>query len=134
MISRSFSIPVTGTAHWESRLAISEPKSASPRKAIPSKCKHTDILKNIMVNCKDLQFSREYLHVRCHQDDKEGYTALCRPAQLNCWADFEAKAVIWGSLGSLRYFGVVWVFLVILGSFGYFGVAGGALQPGGERG
>ena len=46
-----------------------------------------------------MPFSREYLHVRGHQDDKAGYSSLCRPAQLNCWADFEAKTVIWGRVG-----------------------------------
>ena len=52
-----------------------------------------------MVNCKDLPFSREYLHVRGHQDNKKGYSGLCRLLQLNCWADFEAKAVLWGRVG-----------------------------------
>ena len=70
-----------------------------PTTRIPSSCKHADILKNIMINCRELPFSREYLHVRGHQDDKEGYSALCRPAQLNCWADFEAKGVLWGRVG-----------------------------------
>ena len=70
-----------------------------PDTRIPSKCKHADILKNIMINCKNLPFSREYLHVRAHQDDKEGYDSLIRPAQLNCWADYEAKTVIWGRMG-----------------------------------
>ena len=54
-----------------------------PAARIPAKCKHADILKNIMVNCKNLKFSREYLHVRAHQDDKEGYASLCRPAPVS---------------------------------------------------
>ena len=70
-----------------------------PNSRIPAKCKHADILKNIMINCKKLPFSLEYLHVRAHQDDKINYGDLSRPSQLNCWADFTAKTVIWGRIG-----------------------------------
>jgi hypothetical protein len=35
----------------------------------PSRCKHSDILKNILVNCQDLTFTLYYSHVKAHQDD-----------------------------------------------------------------
>ncbi len=35
----------------------------------PSRCRHSDILKTIMVNCASLSFQPEYHHVAAHQDD-----------------------------------------------------------------
>ncbi len=40
-----------------------------PPYCIPSRCRHSDILKTIMVNCVSLSFQREYHHVVAHQDD-----------------------------------------------------------------
>ncbi len=37
---------------------------------IPTRCSHSDILKNIMVHCSDLSFRRLYSHVKAHQDQK----------------------------------------------------------------
>ena len=67
-----------------------------PNSRVPSKCKHADILKNLMIHCRHLPVSREYFHVRGHQDDRTGFDKLCRPAQLNCYMDHEAKSVLWG--------------------------------------
>ena len=67
-----------------------------PSNRIPTRCKHSDILKNIMINCSDLTFGFDYSHVRAHQDDDIAYHLLSRPAQLNCIADIHAKRVIWG--------------------------------------
>ena len=39
-----------------------------PSNRIPMRCKHSDILKNIMINCSDLIFDLDYSHVRAHQD------------------------------------------------------------------
>ena len=63
---------------------------------ILTNCRHSDILKNIMVNCSDLTFDRKYSHVKAHQDDGEAYSDLEHPAQLNCQMDAAAKQVIWG--------------------------------------
>jgi hypothetical protein len=38
---------------------------------VPSSCAHSDVLKNILMNCSNLLFERYYLHVLAHQDDKE---------------------------------------------------------------
>lgn len=38
-----------------------------PQPRIPSRCKHSDVLKNILVNCLDLPFSTQFHHVRAHQ-------------------------------------------------------------------
>ena len=40
-----------------------------PPYRIPSRCRHSDILKTIMVNCTNLSFQREYHHVTAHQDN-----------------------------------------------------------------
>jgi hypothetical protein len=55
-----------------------------PPQRIPSRCRHSDILKNILVNCTSLSFKR-------HQDEKEDFGNLERPSQLNCVCDGEAK-------------------------------------------
>ena len=39
-----------------------------PSHRIPSRCRHSDILKNIMVNCAPLTFRLVYQHVDAHQD------------------------------------------------------------------
>lgn len=70
-----------------------------PANRLPNGCKHSDILKNIMINCSKLSFDCEYLHVSAHQDDKLSYQQLPRPTQLNCCMDIEAKNVIWGLEG-----------------------------------
>jgi hypothetical protein len=71
-----------------------------PSGRIPSRIKHADILKILMVHCKNFSFGCSYLHVKAHQDDRQSYYALTRPAQLNCQVDFYAKSVIWGLEGS----------------------------------
>jgi hypothetical protein len=70
-----------------------------PASCIPSRTRHADILKIIMVFCQDYSFSCRYHHVCAHQDDKRRYQELLRPAQLNCQVDFLAKSVIWGLEG-----------------------------------
>jgi hypothetical protein len=71
-----------------------------PSGRIPSRIKHADILKILMVHCKNFSFGCSYLHVKAHQDDRQSYYALTRPAQLNCQVDFYAKRVIWGLEGT----------------------------------
>ena len=53
-------------------------------------CRHSDILKDIMVNCSELTFTVTYHHVCAHQDDHEQYEKLMRPSQLNCIVDLHA--------------------------------------------
>ena len=65
-----------------------------PTTRLPSRCKHSDILKLIMINCRNLTFGRQYQHVRAHQDDKCNYATLPRPAQLNCLMDGCPKSTI----------------------------------------
>ena len=66
-----------------------------PTSRIPTKCQHSDVLKNILVNCSRLSFQRQFLHVAAHQDDHSVYSSLSRPAQLNCAMDNLAKRAIW---------------------------------------
>jgi len=66
-----------------------------PPYRIPTRCKHSDILKTILVNCGDLSFDREYTNVAAHQDDLRVFNKLERPAQLNCACDAEGKTKIY---------------------------------------
>ena len=40
-----------------------------PPYCIPTRCKHSNVLKMILVNCGGLSFHREYIHVNAHQDN-----------------------------------------------------------------
>ena len=62
-----------------------------PPYRIPSRCRHSDILKTIMVNCASLSFQREYHHVVAHQDDHTWWEDLTRAAQLNLTYDAVAS-------------------------------------------
>jgi hypothetical protein len=66
-----------------------------PPYRIPSQCSHSNILKNIMVNCRNLSFAQIFSHVKAHQDDHTGYESLTCSAQLNFQMDCFAKKAIW---------------------------------------
>ena len=66
-----------------------------PPHRIPSRCSHSDILKNIMLSCSEMTFKRIFSHVKAHQDDGEAYCNLTRESQLNCQMDYHAKRAIW---------------------------------------
>jgi hypothetical protein len=68
--------------------------SELPPYRIPSRCKHSDILKNILVNCRALSFTIHYLHVKAHQDDSTSFKNLSRKAQLNCICNHTVKQCI----------------------------------------
>jgi hypothetical protein len=86
---------LTGSVHIYSDClgALNKGQHLPPHR-IPSKCRHSDILKNIMVNCSSLTFKRYFSHVKSHQDDATAWEHLPRPAQLNCGCDHEAKRTI----------------------------------------
>ncbi len=59
---------------------------------IPSWCKHSNILKIIMVKCSKLSLSWHYKHVKAHQqDDRTDYHLLPQELQLDCAMDYNAK-------------------------------------------
>ncbi len=62
-----------------------------PPYQIPSRCWHSDILKTILVNCRDLSFATHYSCIKAHQDDQTSFQNLDRKAQLNCICDHAAK-------------------------------------------
>ncbi len=62
-----------------------------PPYRIPSRCKHSDIIKNILVNCCKLTFTLHISHVKAHQDDNVAFDKLSRKLQLNCICDHLAK-------------------------------------------
>jgi hypothetical protein len=68
--------------------------SKLPPYRIPSRCRHSDILKTIMANCANLSFQREYLHVVAHQDDHTRWEDISRAAQLISACDAGAKAIL----------------------------------------
>ena len=65
-----------------------------PENRIPFKCKHSIILKIIMINCKELLFERKYIHVAAHQDNNMDFGLLSCPSQLNCACNYAAKRII----------------------------------------
>jgi hypothetical protein len=65
-----------------------------PQTRIPTRCKHLDVLKNILVNCGNFDFGCSFYHVEAHQDDSTPFQLLDRPAQLNCMMDTKAKEAI----------------------------------------
>ena len=65
-----------------------------PPYRIPSRCRHSDVLKTIMVNCTSLSFHREYHHVAAHQDNHTRWEDLPQAAQLNLACDARAKAIL----------------------------------------
>ena len=87
---------LTGSVHIVSDClgALCKVKNLPPYR-IPTQCSHSDILKNIMVNCSTLSFKRIFSHVKAHQDNIIEYGSLTRFAQLNCQMDYHAKKAIW---------------------------------------
>ena len=65
-----------------------------PTNRIPCQCKHSDILKNIMVNCQNLTFACSYSHVKAHQDDNMAYQYVYHPHQINVIMDDHTKKLI----------------------------------------
>jgi hypothetical protein len=59
-----------------------------PLYCIPTRCKDSDVLKMILVNCCGLLFHREYIHVDAHQDNLKRWEDFLQKAQLNavCYA------------------------------------------------
>jgi hypothetical protein len=62
-----------------------------PSYRIPSRCRHSDILKTILVHCRGFSFTTYYSHVKAHQDDNVTFAKLSRKSQLNCICDHVAK-------------------------------------------
>ena len=65
-----------------------------PPYRILSRCKHSNFLKNILVNCQALSFTTYYSHVKANQDDATSFKNLPRKAQLNCICNHAAKQQI----------------------------------------
>ncbi len=65
-----------------------------PPYRIPTRCRHSDILKTILVNCDGLSFHWEYIHAEAHQDDCMRWEELSREAQLNAGSNAGTKAML----------------------------------------
>jgi hypothetical protein len=62
-----------------------------PPYRILSQCRHSNILKTILIHCRDLSFTMHYLHIKGDQDDNTTFAQLSRKAQLNCICNHAAK-------------------------------------------
>jgi hypothetical protein len=62
-----------------------------PPYRIPSRCRHSNILKTILVHCQNLSFTTYYSHIKAHQDDNKSFAQLSRKAQLDCICNHAAK-------------------------------------------
>jgi hypothetical protein len=65
-----------------------------PPHCIPSKCRYLDVLKNVMLHCSTMSFTRLVSHVSAHQDNQTKFNNLPRKAQLNYAVDFGAKRAL----------------------------------------
>jgi hypothetical protein len=86
---------LTGSVHIYSDClgALDKVKNLPPHR-IPLKCRHSDVLKNIMVHCSGPSFTRPFSHILAYQDNRTKFEDLSRPAQLNCAVDFRAKRAL----------------------------------------
>jgi hypothetical protein len=86
---------LTGSIHiYSDCLGALDKVQNLPPHHIPSKCRHSDVLKNIMIHCSSQSFTHIFSHVSAHQDNREKIDDLLHPAQLNCAVDFGAKRAL----------------------------------------
>ncbi len=62
-----------------------------PPHRIPSQCRHSNILKRILIKCRGLSFTTYYSHMKAHQDDTVSFEKLRSKLQLKCICDHKAK-------------------------------------------
>jgi len=84
----------SATIYFDCLGALGRVAKLPPYRGIPSQCRHSDILKTIMVNCASLSFQWEYHHVAAHQDDHTWWEDLTQEAQLNLACDAVAKTIL----------------------------------------
>ncbi len=65
-----------------------------PPHRIPSKCRHSDVLKNVMILCSSLSFKCFFSHVSAHQDDHTKWENLSCAKKFNCAANFGVKRAL----------------------------------------
>jgi hypothetical protein len=68
-----------------------------PPHQIPAKCRHSDVLKNIMIHCSTLTFDHLFSHVLAHQDDSEEFDKVSCQAQLNARLTLGPNACFYSS-------------------------------------
>ena len=82
------------------RVPVTVIQQQLPPPKIPSRCRHSDVLKIILVSCTALSFTLQYAHMKARQDNTKDFTSLTRVAQLNVHYNGMAKNVLWGFSGS----------------------------------
>jgi len=86
---------LTGSVHICSDClgTLNRVKNLPPHR-IPSKCRHSDVLKMIMIHCSSMSFDHLFLHISAHQDNRDEFESRSQEAQLNCACNFGAKRVL----------------------------------------
>ena len=62
-----------------------------PPHRIPSKCRHLDVFKNVLLHCSSLSFKRLFSHVSAYHDDCTKWENLSCVEKLNYAANFGEK-------------------------------------------
>lgn len=62
-----------------------------PLYRIPTRAKHSNILKVLASTMSHISFHVGYHHITAHQDNSTSFSMLPRPAQLNCECDYTTK-------------------------------------------
>ena len=78
--------------------ALNKVKNLLPTRILTGGSAHSDILKNMLVNCSDISFGQYYSHMQSahqHQDNHQTKDSLPRKVQLNCTMDSLAKRALW---------------------------------------
>ena len=84
-----------GSAHiYSDCLGVLDKIRNLPPHRIPSKCRHSDVLKNVMLHCGLMTSTHLFSYVFTHQDNWTKWENLTRAEQLNCAVDFGAKRVL----------------------------------------
>jgi hypothetical protein len=68
--------------------------SLLPPGRLPTRCRHSDVVKNILVDCGNFTFQQEFCHVNAHQDDLADFHLLDQPAQISSVVEASAKQEI----------------------------------------
>jgi hypothetical protein len=86
---------LTGSVHiYSDCLGALDKIQNLPSHCIPSKCQHSDVLKNVKLHSSSLSFKRLFSHISAHQDDHTQWENLMHVEKLKCAMDFGAKMIL----------------------------------------
>jgi hypothetical protein len=86
---------LTGSVHiYLDCLGVLDKIQNLPPHCIPSKCRHSNVQKNVMLHCGSLSFKCLFSHVSTHQDNPTQWENLTRMEKVDCTTDFGSKRVL----------------------------------------